>query len=158
MRLQILAFGQNPAAWVQTGIETFQQRMPRDWSLDIQLLKPEKRLAGKPITQLLALEAERLQTQISKQAAVWCLDERGQQHSTQSLAQALQSQAQQSGALTLCLGSADGLDAGLKAANPCFSLSKLTLPHEIARLVLVEQLYRAVCVIKQHPYHRDTIA
>ena len=84
------------------------------------------------------------------------LDERGRDLTTKALAARVTEWMQDGRDVALVIGGADGLDAGLKArADESLRLSSMTLPHALARLILVEQLYRAISVIKNHPYHRE---
>ena len=104
---------------------------------------------------MLAAEALRIRAACAGHAVV-ALDERGEPWTTRQLAQKLQRFRDAAQDVAFVIGSADGLDDGVKRdAAAVFALSALTLPHGLARVVLAEQLYRAVSVLEGHPYHRD---
>jgi 23S rRNA (pseudouridine1915-N3)-methyltransferase len=156
MRLALVCLGHNQPRWVVEGTEEYSKRFSRNWAFGLTELKPEKRAEGRAIEPLLAAEATRVRAQVSKESALICLDERGDALSSRGLADRLTATAREFAAASFVIGSADGLDAGLKAsATWRWSLSPLTLPHGLARVLAVEQLYRAVSLIEGHPYHRD---
>jgi 23S rRNA (pseudouridine1915-N3)-methyltransferase len=155
MRLHILAFGHSTVDWAEAGINDYHKRFPKEWPLTIELLKPEKRHTGKPISGLLQIEASRLTQRMPKQSKVMICDERGKGMKTVDFARSLQASALENASLCFCMGSADGFDAEFKSRHELISLSPMTMPHELARLLLVEQLYRAVCILNNHPYHRE---
>jgi 23S rRNA (pseudouridine1915-N3)-methyltransferase len=98
----------------------------------------------------------RIRKELPRQSLSIVLDERGEQLTTRSLADYLQAWSREAPSATFVIGSADGLDAALKTeAHHRIGLSRLTLPHGLARVLLVEQLYRAVSLLAGHPYHRD---
>ena len=156
MKLKLIALGHNQPSWVNDGVAEYAKRFPAEWPFELAELKPEKRAANRSTDTILATEAERIRTQIPKLALVIALDERGEQLTTRGLAEQLSSWSRDAPCATFVIGSADGLDATLKAgAQYRFGLSRLTLPHGLARIFLVEQLYRAVSLLSGHPYHRD---
>ena len=156
MKLKLIALGHNQPGWVNDGVAEYAKRFPAEWPFDLAELKPEKRAANRSTEIVLATEAERIRAQIPKQALVVALDERGEQLTTRGLAGQLSGWSRNAPCATFVIGSADGLDARLKAdAQFRFGLSRLTLPHGLARIFLVEQLYRAVSLLSGHPYHRD---
>ena len=156
MKLKLIALGHNQPSWVNDGVAEYAKRFPAEWPFELAELKPEKRAASRSTETVLATEAERIRTQIPKQSLVIALDERGEQLTTRGLAEQLSDWSREAPCATFVIGSADGLDAALKAqAQFRFCLSRLTLPHGLARIFLVEQLYRAVSLLSGHPYHRD---
>jgi 23S rRNA (pseudouridine1915-N3)-methyltransferase len=156
MRLKLIALGHNQPRWVIEGTEEYAKRFPPEWPFELLELKPEKRTASRPTEAVLADEAVRIRAQVPKQSLVIALDERGEQVTTRALAAYLQTWAREAAVATFLIGSADGLDATLKSeAFHRTGLSKLTLPHGLARVLLVEQLYRAVSLLSGHPYHRE---
>lgn len=155
MKLAIVALGHRMPAWVAAGYDDYASRLPRDWPLDLVELKPEARDRGRSVAQLLETEAKRLDAACSGSTVV-ALDEQGSSWSTRDLAERLERWRESTRALAFVIGSADGLDAGFKRrAAARFSLSALTLPHALVRVVLAEQLYRAASLIAGHPYHRE---
>jgi 23S rRNA (pseudouridine1915-N3)-methyltransferase len=156
MRLKLVALGHNQPRWVVDGTAEYAKRFPPEWAFELIELKPEKRSSSKSADTVLADEAVRIRPQIARQSLLIALDERGEQVTTRALAEHLQTWAREAPSATFVIGSADGLDAGLKAeARHRIGLSRLTLPHGLARVLLVEQLYRAVSLLAGHPYHRD---
>ncbi len=155
MKLCILAVGHKLADWVAKGCAEYIKRMPRELTLTVVEIKPEAR-GSKSREQLLAAEKTRLQAALQGFSRVIVLDERGDDLSTLQLAECLEDWMREGGDTAFLIGGADGLDEALKRrAEHSIRLSSLTLPHAMARLILCEQLYRAVSVIKNHPYHRE---
>ena len=155
MKLAIVALGHRMPAWVAAGYAEYAGRLPRDWPLDLIELKPEPRDRGRSVAQILAAEAKRLDAACAG-ATVVALDEAGSPWSTRELADRLERWRASTSALAFVIGSADGLDPGFKRrAAARFSLSALTLPHALVRVLLAEQVYRAASLIAGHPYHRE---
>lgn len=155
MKLAIVALGHKLPAWVAAGYDEYASRLPRDWPLELVELKPEARDRGRSVAQLLETEARRLDA-ACEGATVVALDEKGSPWSTRELADRLERWRESTKLLAFVIGSADGLDAGFKRrAAARFSLSALTLPHALARVVLAEQIYRAASLVAGHPYHRE---
>lgn len=155
MKLGILAVGHKLPDWVAEGCAEYQKRMPRELPLTVVEIKPEPR-GTKTREQLLLAEASRLQPVLQGYDRIVVLDERGADLTTMKLAQRLEGWMREGGDTAFIIGGADGIDEGLKCqADDTIRLSSLTLPHAMARLILCEQLYRAVSVVKNHPYHRE---
>ena len=142
-------------AWVADGYADYAKRLPREYALDLVELKPEPRDRGKPVAQILASEAMRIRA-ACEGFRVIALDERGKSWSTRDLAGRLARWRDDAQDAAFVIGSADGLDAALKSdARDVVALSSLTLPHALVRVLLAEQLYRAVSLLAGHPYHRE---
>ncbi len=155
MKLGILAVGHKLPEWVAKGCAEYIKRMPRELPVSVTEIKPEPR-GSKTREQLLAAEKARLQTALQGYARIVVLDERGADLTTVKLAQRLEEWMRAGGDTAFIIGGADGIDEELKQrAHESIRLSSLTLPHAMARLILCEQLYRAVSVVKNHPYHRE---
>ena len=155
MKLAILAVGHKLPDWVAAGCAEYVKRMPRELPLSIVEIKPEAR-GSKTREQLLSAEKIRLQAALQGFQRLVVLDERGEDLNTLKLAQRLEAWMREGGDTAFIIGSADGIDEGLKQrAHAALRLSSLTLPHAMARLILCEQLYRAHSVIRNHPYHRE---
>jgi 23S rRNA (pseudouridine1915-N3)-methyltransferase len=155
MKLAILAVGHKLPAWVADGCAEYIKRMPRELPLSVVEIKPEPR-GAKNRDQLLAAEKLRLEAALQGFPRIVALDERGADLTTLQLAQRLQAWMQEGGDTAFVIGGADGMADEIKArANVTLRLSSLTLPHAMARLVLCEQLYRAISVVRNHPYHRE---
>ena len=155
MRLAILAVGHKLPAWVAAGCAEYMKRMPRELPMSVVEIKPEPR-GSKSREQLLTAEKARLQAALQGFSRTVVLDERGDAPTTLQLAQRLEDWMRDGGDTAFVIGGADGIDEDIKQrADEHLSLSRLTLPHAMARLVLCEQLYRAISVIRNHPYHRE---
>ena len=141
--------------WVEDGCKEYLKRMPRECSVEIVEIKPDKRAAGKNSMQVQEAEAKRILEAAGRDYLV-VLDEHGQEASTVHLAERMQKWMGEGRDIALVVGGADGLHQDVKMrADWLWSLSKLTLPHGMVRVLLAEQLYRAHSVIQNHPYHRE---
>jgi len=160
LKLHILSIGHKPPAWVAAGFEDYARRMPREVRIELTEIKPAIRnrqaQSNAAISQILAAEKSRLIAAIPPGCVRIALDERGKQLTTAELARKLADWMQGGRDVAFMIGSADGLDQDLKAsADLLLGLSALTLPHAMVRVLLAEQLYRAMSMIQNHPYHRD---
>lgn len=141
--------------WVEKACAEYLKRMPREASVEIIEIKPDKRASGKNSEVVQEAEAARILEAAGKDLLI-VLDEHGQEVTTTQLAQRMETWLGGGRDVSLVIGGADGLHASLKQkADWLWSLSKLTLPHGMVRVVLSEQLYRAWSVIQNHPYHRE---
>jgi 23S rRNA (pseudouridine1915-N3)-methyltransferase len=155
MKLRVVASGHRMPAWVTAGWDDYARRMPRAFPLVLVELKPEPRDRGKPVPQLLAAEAIRIAA-ACRGARVVALDEHGQPWTTRMLADALARWRDEARDAAFVIGSADGLAEEVKRdAAAVVAISALTLPHGLVRIVVAEQLYRAVSLLAGHPYHRE---
>ncbi len=156
MKLVVVAVGTRMPSWVAEGYREYAKRMPPGTTLELVEIKPEARAGGKTVAQMLAAEARRIRAALPKGGRVIALDERGKELSTRGLALQLDAWMHERGPVVFLIGGADGLDAALKkSAAMQLCLSGLTLPHGLARVLLAEQLYRALSIIGGHPYHRQ---
>lgn len=156
MKLHILAIGQKMPGWVNAGYAEYAKRMPRSTSLHLLELKPEKRSSGTTTLQIKTQERDRILAAIPSNADVWALDERGEQLTTLGVADHLRNTLGTGRDICFIIGGADGLHDDIKCrGDKLFSLSRLTLPHALVRVLLAEQLYRAWSVTQNHPYHRE---
>ncbi|CAG0953838.1 Ribosomal RNA large subunit methyltransferase H [Methylophilaceae bacterium] len=141
--------------WVENACAEYLKRMPREASVEIIEIRPDKRASGKNSEAVQEAEAARILDAAGKDLLI-ALDERGQEVTTIQLAQRMETWLSGGRDIALVIGGADGLHASLKQkADWLWSLSRLTLPHGMVRVVLAEQLYRAWSVIRNHPYHRE---
>ncbi|MBV8045822.1 MAG: 23S rRNA (pseudouridine(1915)-N(3))-methyltransferase RlmH [Paludibacterium sp.] len=156
MRITILAVGTKMPRWVDEAFSDYAKRFGRDIGLELKEIKPEKRGGGVTADKGIAAEHARLLAAIPPRAVLVVLDERGKNWTTQQLAQQMQHWQQDGSDLCFIIGGADGLSPALKAqADILLQLSALTMPHGMVRVLLVEQLYRAVSILNNHPYHRE---
>ena len=160
MKLHILAIGHKPPAWVVAGFEDYVRRMPREARIEVTEIKPAPRSRQVPsaasISRILAAERSRFLAALAPGCVRIALDERGKQITTAELARKLALWMQGGQDVAFMIGSADGLDQELKdSADLLLGLSAMTLPHAMVRVLLAEQLYRAMSMIRNHPYHRE---
>jgi len=152
----ILSVGHRMPAWIQDGFHEYARRMPPEVKVELVELKPEERGAGKAAERAMALEGERLLAAVPAGGTLLALDERGRSVSTQGLSVMLSEWMRDATHPVFAIGGADGLaDAVKQKAAKLVSLSALTLPHGLVRVVLAEQLYRAWSILARHPYHRE---
>jgi 23S rRNA (pseudouridine1915-N3)-methyltransferase len=142
-------------SWVEIACAEYTKRMPREATVEIIDIKPEKRAAGNSTENIQLIEAKRILEAIGKDYCI-ALDERGQEVTTLQLADKFKDWQFSGRDVALIIGGADGLHVSVKQkADWLWGLSKLTLPHAMVRVLLAEQLYRAHSVISNHPYHRE---
>jgi 23S rRNA (pseudouridine1915-N3)-methyltransferase len=158
VHLRLIAVGTRMPAWVDAGFEDYSRRLTGPWKLELKALAPANRReagGGEATKAAKAHEAKRILALLSTREVVVPLDEGGQQFSTLELAHWLEAQRAAGEDLTFIIGGADGLDQQVLArGRRLWSLSRLTLPHALVRVLLAEQLYRAAMVLAGHPYHR----
>ena len=141
--------------WVETACAEYLKRMPREATVEIVEIKPDKRAQGKNSAAVQEAEAKRIIEACGRDYLI-ALDERGAEVTTLQLAERMESWLGNGRDVALVIGGADGLHTDIKSrADWLWSLSKLTLPHGMVRVLLAEQLYRAWTVINNHPYHRE---
>ncbi len=155
MKFHILAVGNKLPAWVNDAFAEYAKRFSQEIPLQLIEIKPEKRAGNKNKEQILNAEYQRIKTSIPAGCRVIVLDALGIQYTTAQLADVIEKWMQEGRDTVFVIGSADGLHESIKSsAHSALSLSKLTFPHGLARVILAEQLYRAVSLIRNHPYHR----
>ena len=141
--------------WVQAGYSEYAKRLPRECALELKEIPLATRSKNTDIARAIEKESESILASIPAQERVIALDVLGKPQTTQTLAEALRDWQMQGGNTSLLIGGPDGLSANcLARANQRWSLSGLTLPHPLVRIVLAEQLYRAWSLLNHHPYHR----
>lgn len=155
MRLLIVAVGQRVPDWAQTAWDDYAKRFPFELKVELKAVKTEPR-GSKTLETLYAAERSRIEAAIPKGCRIVALDERGSTLTTLALAGKLKDWQLSGDDVALVIGGPDGLDPAFKqAAHERIRLSDLTLPHAFARVLLVEQLYRAWSINAGHPYHRE---
>lgn len=156
MRIYLIAIGQRMDTWVNQGYQEFAKRLPQECSLQLKEIPAGKRGKNADIARILQQEGERMLAAIPAGAHVIALDVEGKPWSTPQLAQQLQQWLQSGQDVALLVGGPEGLASQCyERAQQRWSLSALTLPHPLVRVVLAEQLYRAWTLTKGHPYHRE---
>ena len=155
MNIYLIAVGDRMPGWVQEGYQEYAKRLPPECALRLVEIPAGRRGKNADIARLVRDESERLLAAIPRGAAVVALEVGGRSWSTQQLAHKLEGWMDSGRDVALLVGGPDGLgDEARAAAGELWSLSALTLPHPLVRVVLAEQLYRAWSVLRNHPYHR----
>ena len=155
MKIHLLAVGTRMPDWVKAGYAEYAGRLPRECALNLIEIPAGKRTPSAGATRALREEGERLAAAIPAGSLPIALDERGQHWDTAELAEQLTGWLRGGRDLSLLVGGPDGLDAPCRArADRLWSLSRLTLPHPLVRVLVAEQLYRAWSLLRHHPYHR----
>ena len=155
MKLLIVAVGQRVPDWAQTAYDDYAKRFPHELKVELKAVKTEPR-GSKTLETLYAAERERIEAAIPRGSRIVVLDERGTTLTTLALATRLKDWQLGGDDVALVIGGPDGIEPAFrKAAHERIRLSDLTLPHAFARVLLIEQLYRAWSVNAGHPYHRE---
>ena len=155
MKIKLIAVGKKMPDWIQSGINHYQKQLPASLNFSLIALEAQKR-KGKNTAQIKELEGELLIKACKDSSLVIAFDEHGKQHTTKSIANQLSNWQQNGDSVSLLIGGADGLSEQVKNyAAQSWGLSNLTLPHSMARLLAVEQIYRAHSLLNNHPYHRE---
>ncbi|PIE82988.1 MAG: 23S rRNA (pseudouridine(1915)-N(3))-methyltransferase RlmH [Candidatus Contendobacter odensis] len=155
MKIHLLAVGRRMPAWVQTAYTDYTERLSRECTLHLIEIPAAKRGNHPGLARLIHAEGVRLLNAVPTGSRIIALDERGQEWSTAQLAKKLSSWLNDGRNPCLLVGGPDGLAPDCRErAECCWSLSKLTLPHPLVRVVIAEQIYRAWSLLHNHPYHR----
>ena len=133
--------------WVETAAQDYLKRMPKDFPIEVKEIKPD----ATPVK-----EGSKILELLPKQAILIAMDEKGRDLTTLQLSNSMQEWRQIGKDVVFLIGGADGLTPEIKLkAQQSIRLSSMTLPHAMARLILIEQLYRAYTILQGHPYHRE---
>ena len=154
MRVRVIAVGTRMPAWVRGACDEYLKRL-RALAVSLTEIEPGLRSRASP-AQAVAQEGERLLGAVRPGDHVVVLDERGTPFSTRDLADWLKQRMNGGEDLAFLVGGPDGLSQEVRSRGQLtLSLSRLTLPHALVRVLLLEQLYRSHCILVNHPYHRD---
>lgn len=158
MKLRILSIGHKMPNWVQQGFEEYLKRIQPMISVEMVELPPAKRSKTPSPTEIdkyKAIEATTILNAKHPKERLWLLEVKGKMLSTEHLSDKLSVAMQDGADIALVIGGANGVSPEiLQAADFKWSLSELTLPHPLVRIIVIEQLYRAMSLINHHPYHR----
>jgi len=154
MKISIVAIGQRQPRWADEAIADLLKRFPPDFPVNIRQLKAEAR-TGRTAAWIRAAESERLRGALPPGCVTIALDERGRDMTSAAFAERLGRWRDDGASPAFVIGGPDGLtDEFKRSAQLVLRLSSLTLPHALARVLLVEQLYRVWAILSGHPYHR----
>lgn len=155
MHIRLLAVGDRQPSWVDEAFAHYAERFPREWKFRLDTIATVRRSKNDKSQQARLAESEQILARLAPQEQVVLLDERGKQFGSRSLADRLSEWQANGRDLCFVIGGPDGVsDACRQRADFTWSLSRLTLPHGLARIILVESLYRAWSLHSGHPYHR----
>ncbi|AVQ88482.1 MULTISPECIES: 23S rRNA (pseudouridine(1915)-N(3))-methyltransferase RlmH [Plesiomonas] len=156
MKLQLVAVGTKMPAWVETGFQEYVRRFPKDMPFELLEIPAGKRGKNADIKRILEKEGEQTLAAIPKGNRIVTLDIPGKPWTTEQLAEQLERWKQDGRDVSFLIGGPEGLAPSCKAAaDQSWSLSPLTLPHPLVRVVVAESLYRAWSITANHPYHRE---
>ena len=156
MHIRLLAVGDRQPSWVDSAFDNYAARLPRQWQFRLEVISTAKRQKSTPVDSAKKLEGEKILGKIKATESVVVLDEHGKQFSSKELAEKIDDWQTVGSDVVFVIGGPDGVSADILArANTCWSLSKLTLPHGLARVLFAEQIYRAWSLSTGHPYHRE---
>ena len=155
MHIRLLAVGDRQPSWVDDAFRTYTERLPREWKFRLDVIPTVKRQKNDKSRRAMEAEGELILGKLQAAEQVVLLDERGRQLDSKGLAGKLADWQSDGRDLCFVIGGPDGLSEACKQrADFTWSLSELTLPHGLARVLLAEQLYRAWSLQSGHPYHR----
>jgi len=155
MKINLVTVGGRMPAWVDEGVAQYTRRLPPEFALSVTDVPLGKRGKGMDVELAVRKEAEALLARVRPQDHVIALEVTGQRLTTQALAQRLDAIRMEGRNIVMFVGGPDGLGlSALQRADEKWSLSALTLPHPLVRILMAEQIYRAWTVLNAHPYHR----
>ena len=156
MQIDLIAVGKRMPAWIETAVKEYTKRLPKNIQFKLIEITPAIRSKNNIATSFKLKEQEKIEAALSSNSLIIALDEKGKSISSKSLADQLQIWIDDQQHVSLIIGGADGLSDSIKnRANQTWSLSGMTLPHGLVRVIVVEQLYRAWTILQNHPYHRE---
>ncbi|OGT41383.1 MAG: 23S rRNA (pseudouridine(1915)-N(3))-methyltransferase RlmH [Gammaproteobacteria bacterium RIFCSPHIGHO2_12_FULL_37_34] len=155
MKIRLLTITHKVPNWIETGYQEYASRLPKNCALELIEIPTEKRNRSTNIAPIIKREGEKLLAASKAHHLIIALDVKGKLWSTKELVKQLADWQQHGDNVDLLIGGPDGLSSQcIKEANRCWSLSPLTFPHILVRLIIAEQIYRAWSILQQHPYHR----
>lgn len=155
MRIRLIAVGTKMPGWITEGFEEYQKRLNQDVTLELVEIAAGKRGKNADVERITDKEGEQMLAAVHPSDYIITLDVLGKRLSTEKLAQQLEKLLQQGNHVSLLIGGPEGLAPQCRSkARESWSLSDLTLPHPLVRVLIAEQLYRAWSILKGHPYHR----
>jgi len=155
VKIELLAAGTKPPAWIKEGVTEYQKRMPRECALEIREIAIAKRFKNDSSGRLKSEEEKGIRKRFVKGARLIALDREGSLWSTADLASRMKQWMNEYSHIQMLIGGPDGLSKScLDDVDDTWSLSRLTFPHFLVRVLVAEQLYRAWSMLNNHPYHR----
>jgi 23S rRNA (pseudouridine1915-N3)-methyltransferase len=155
MNIHLISVGTKMPSWVEQGYEEYAKRLPRECELVLKEIPAGKRSKNSDLERIVHSEGERMLAALPNNTHIVTLDVIGKPWTTPQLAEALRRWLGSGQSVSLLVGGPEGLATSVKqAAKESWSLSALTFPHPLVRIVVAEQLYRAWTILNNHPYHR----
>jgi 23S rRNA (pseudouridine1915-N3)-methyltransferase len=155
VHLQLITVGKRAPKWVQEGVTDYQRRLPPELATTLIEIEPAKQRSGAAAGRRMAEEHERIKKAISPRATVIALDKSGTSYTSEALSRQLAQWLGAGSDCALVVGGAEGLAREcVHSADQIWSLSALTFPPALVRVMVLEQLYRAWTILNNHPYHR----
>jgi 23S rRNA (pseudouridine1915-N3)-methyltransferase len=157
VQIHLITVGRRPPAWVEQGYQEFARRLPARWGLRTARVEGRRLSGSAPPSALVEEQGQRLLSCVPEGSHVVALEVEGEPWTTEELARRIQAWlAAGQRHVALLIGGPEGLSAACRErADESWSLSRLTLPHAMVRLIVAEQLYRAWSLLNHHPYHRS---
>ena len=156
MRLNLIAVGKRMPIWVDTAFIEYSKRLPKNINFNLTEITPANRNKNRNSDESKKIEEKKINAVISSDDLVIALDVKGKLISSLSLSKKLNTWIDNQQQISILFGGADGLSSSIKkTADEIWSLSEMTLPHGLVRIIIIEQLYRAWSIISNHPYHRE---
>lgn len=155
MQIHLISIGSSMPAWVSQGFEEYARRLPRECRLVLKEISPSKRGKNADVARLTEEEGEKMLAAVPKGGRVVTLDLGGKLLDTAALSKKIADWQMSGQDIALLIGGADGLSQACRnAAVESWSLSPLTFPHPLVRVIVAEQIYRGWSLLNNHPYHR----
>ncbi|MGD8782786.1 MAG: 23S rRNA (pseudouridine(1915)-N(3))-methyltransferase RlmH [Thioalkalispiraceae bacterium] len=155
MRIQIIAIGDRMPGWVQQAFNEYIKRIGAGLTVELVEISPEKRGKASNLDRIMEKEAARMRQTIPRGNFVIALDKEGKLWSTEQLAENVAAWQQDGRNISILIGGPEGMHSDLlREADVCVSLSAMTFPHPVVRIILAEQLYRTYSILSHHPYHK----
>jgi len=155
MKINLVTVGTRMPSWVEEGVAEYSKRLPADFALSVTEVPLGRRGKGLDVAQAMRKESDALLARVRPGDYVIALDVEGKTLSTEAMAKRVDAIRMEGHNIVLFVGGPDGLDAAcLQRADEKWSLSALTLPHPLVRILVAEQIYRIWSILNAHPYHR----
>lgn len=156
MKIRLLAVGQKMPTWVKDTFNQYNIRLPRNQQIELKEIPPAHRSRSANSESGKKAEGECILSALKETERLVLLDEKGKLISTKDLSACINEWQMDSQDIAIVIGGADGVSEEVKKrANITWSLSKLTFPHPMVRIIIMEQIYRAYSLLSNHPYHRE---
>ncbi len=156
MRIDIIAVGKRMPDWIDKAVNQYQKRLPDHLNFSLTEITPASRTKKNSIENYQRQEEEKIMAAIKPGSQTLVLDEHGKQFGSAELAKIMKQWMDDNQSVSFIIGGADGISDTLKKqSHSLWSLSALTLPHGLVRVLLTEQIYRAWTILNNHPYHRE---